>query len=129
MSITTDNLSHLSQPLSDVSPAKLASIEVKEVKDGSSSADSDDESVLSTDDNHPDTAILNPDVAKRQAQQAVLAEHVQRQLKRPKLQPSSTKLDDNVVDAKDESRYLLDKIRDYQQELFERAKQENVIAV
>lgn len=110
--------------------AKLASINIMEVPTASeNNIESDNDSVASSEDLIEDNIHDNPDIAKREAQQAALAEHVQRKQKRPKLIASNIAFDEEPVDGKDESARIIDKVRDYQQELFERAKQENVIAV
>ena len=104
---------------------------------GISSADSDVEhddeaSTSDTDVSEPDVSV-SPEEAKREAQQAVFTNHLKKQQEQVKHEPSSTSASGTathlVKGLEAESDRIIDRVRDYQQEMFERAKEENIIAV
>lgn len=69
---------------------------------------------------------------KHEAQRAALARHIQlkKQHEQEQSEQVATTISIPAKVAKDsDSVRIIDKVRDYQQELFERAKEENVIAV
>ena len=73
----------------------------------------------------------NPDITKREAQKAAFDKHVhaQQDSKNHDHPDDANERDRSSQIRQSESDRIIDKVRDYQQELFERAKEENVIAV
>jgi hypothetical protein len=105
--------------------------------DGFNSADSDNErspaSVASdTDLSEPDVPT-DPEQAKRNAQAAAFTKHLKGQQTQDKPESSFTSMSGNtnhlMKDFEADSARIIDMVRDYQQEMFERAKAENIIAV
>jgi len=93
----------------------------------------DDESVTSDTDVSEPEAPIDPEEAKRKAQDAAFTKHLEcaqsgeKHESTPGVESKSA-----IFPAKDsefESKKIIDQARDYQQEMFERAKAENVIAV
>lgn len=96
-----------------------------------SSADSDDDtsSVVSSDTSAAEVhEIANLEVFKRQTNRSAWFKH----LKDDRLKDTTSSEAETLTDesqAHSTTNRIIDKVRDYQQELFERAKQENIVAV
>lgn len=74
--------------------------------------------------------VLNPDKTKKEADAAAIDEYLELHTAQDRKETTSLVINSqshyNHVSA---SSRIIDQVRDYQQELFERAKEENVIAV
>ena len=90
--------------------------------------DRDDKSAPSDLDDSDPSVGTKSDAQKREAQRAAFNEYVQIQDRTDKAEAANG-VDSSVGSLEVQSNYIIDKARDYQQELFERAKKENVIAV
>ncbi|KAK5951972.1 Dicer-like protein 1 [Knufia fluminis] len=104
--------------------------------DGVASAESDaeknDESSASDTDISESESPVDSEEAKRAAQRAAFTKHLEGQQRQEEREPSSTstkKTSHLNQGSEAESSRIIDKVRDYQQEMFERAKAENIIAV
>lgn len=106
-----------------------------ETSEESSLPPSDDERDLNA--GTPDTErsresiSSNPEILKRDAQRAAFNKYLleQREQETEEASPLNALNDPQTVVANSEGTRIIDRVRDYQQELFERAKEENVIAV
>lgn len=128
------SLLDLAEDLSPVheKPSALI-VDVNGISLPGSDAERDDESASSdTDILEPDTPV-DPEEAKRKAQTAAFTKHLEERQRQeqhdPVLTPASKDITCPVKGPDAESARIIDKVRDYQQEMFERAKAENVIAV
>lgn len=104
---------------------------------GISSADSDneqDDASATSDTDISDSEVpVDPEKAKRKAQDAAFTKHLESLHSEEKHEfistPGSKSAFHPSKSLDSESKKIIDQARDYQQEMFERAKAENVIAV
>lgn len=102
-----------------------------------SSADSDneqrDESVTSDTDTSEPEVLIDPEEAKKKAQDAAFTKHLEYLQSEEKHESTPGAESKSAIfptkGFEFESKKIIDQARDYQQEMFERAKAENVIAV
>ena len=94
--------------------------------------ESDTESISSsTGENHDENIVPGPDL-NRQNNKIAWLKHLQ---KKPDSTQEAGLMNENAISSlqadsiKGETGQIIDQVRDYQQELFERAKEENIIAV
>lgn len=97
-----------------------------------SSADHKDVTDVSDSESSDIDTAFDTEALKREAQQAVFDRHLQSQPKpvkeeRKPIFARDGGAEEEVTDP--DSTRIIDRVRDYQQELFERAKEENIIAV
>lgn len=97
-----------------------------------SDAEADSESLPSDTEPTDSTSSDDLELLKQEAQRAALARHFQLKKEveqKQSMQPTTEHLVAAADTKEFDSARIIDKVRDYQQELFERAKEENVIAV
>jgi len=108
-------------------------VDVNGISSADSDVEHDDEATTSDTDISEPVVSVDPEEAKREAQQAAFTNHLKKQQEQEKREPSSTSTSASathvVKGLEAESDRIIDRVRDYQQEMFERAKAENVIAV
>lgn len=107
-------------------------VAVDGVASAESDAEKDDESNASDTDISESESPVDSEEAKRAAQRTAFTKHLEKQQRQEEREPSSTstkKTSHLNQGSEAESSRIIDKVRDYQQEMFERAKAENIIAM
>lgn len=122
-SLALEGVTHRHKDQATLVPQKSAAESFMEVND-----DRDDESVPSDIDDSDASFEINIDVQRREARRAAFNEYVQGQEEADR-SAISNEVGTPLDNIKAQASYIIDQARDYQQELFERAKKENVIAV
>lgn len=106
----------------------------EELSSSEASVDSDDDSVISQLETPEAVTTEILEVSRSDARRTVLDQHIKRQQEGEQHQDVDAhtvgkEQKEYSADIEAESARIIDKVRDYQQELFERAKSENIIAV